>query len=135
MSLSSVVFTAGLLGAASFIVSCVAGSMCIIKPFKVEPIPFIRDVGFFTIAVTMLTVFLWDGLIHAWEAGALVGLYFTYVLVVIIGTWWDRRRAYYRSLEATERNEYVDEQTSLLGSGPYRDDRACSDLCIFPLLY
>ena len=35
-----------LLGAAAFITSCVVGSMCIIKPFKVNRGPFLRDVGF-----------------------------------------------------------------------------------------
>jgi sodium/potassium/calcium exchanger 6 len=42
-----------LFGAASFIVSCVVGSMCIIRPFKVERYPFLRDVGFFFIAVAV----------------------------------------------------------------------------------
>src|SRR5882757_3324516 len=50
-----------LFGAASFIVSCVVGSMCIIKPFRVDRYPFLRDVGFFAAAVSLLLVVLWDG--------------------------------------------------------------------------
>ncbi|KAF8588871.1 hypothetical protein K439DRAFT_1651764 [Ramaria rubella] len=72
-----------LLGAASFIVSVVVGSMCIIKPFHVNRGPFLRDVGFFTVAVALLLWILHDGKLHAWEAGTLVGLYVFYVAAVV----------------------------------------------------
>ncbi|TFK40316.1 Sodium/calcium exchanger protein-domain-containing protein [Crucibulum laeve] len=108
-----------LLGAASFIVSCVVGSMCIIKPFKVHRGPFLRDVGFFTAAVGLVLVILWDGLIHPWEAGVLVGLYLFYVLVVVVGSWWDRRRQRKLYNEELERSEYHNDPTVF---EPYRDD-------------
>lgn len=110
-----------LLGAASFIVSCVVGSMCIIKPFRVHRGPFLRDVGFFTASVSMLLVILWDGHIRAWEAAALVGLYLFYVTVVIIGTYWEKRQERKRHMEALVRGEYSEE--GLMPSEPYRDDR------------
>ena len=81
-----------LLGAAAFVTSCVVGSMCIIKPFKVDRAPFIRDVGFFTVAVILLMVVLWDSKIELWEAEMLIGVYFVYVVVVVAGSWWERRR-------------------------------------------
>ncbi|KAG6909878.1 hypothetical protein DXG01_014914 [Tephrocybe rancida] len=81
-----------LLGAATFIVSCVVGSMCITKEFEVERRPFLRDVGFFTVAVAILLSILWDGKILRWEAGLLVALYAFYVAVVVIGSWLDQRR-------------------------------------------
>ncbi|KAF5342460.1 hypothetical protein D9611_001886 [Ephemerocybe angulata] len=99
-----------LVGAASFIVSCVVGSMCIIKPFHVHPRPFLRDVGFFTIAVALMLVILWDGTIQPWEAGLLIVLYVVYVVVVVAGSWWERRREHKRSVEALVRNEYQDEE-------------------------
>ncbi|EPQ54074.1 hypothetical protein GLOTRDRAFT_139475 [Gloeophyllum trabeum ATCC 11539] len=114
-----------LLGAASFIVSCVVGSMCIIKPFQVERYPFLRDVGFFTIAVTLLIVILHDGTLRAWEAGCLVGLYIAYVTLVVIGTWWERRRAHRRMKEALIRSEYREDeipQMPYYDEQPYRDD-------------
>ncbi|KAF9267698.1 hypothetical protein L218DRAFT_919280 [Marasmius fiardii PR-910] len=111
-----------LLGAASFIVSCVVGSICIIKPFQVNPKPFLRDVGFFTVAVTMLLVILWDGHIRPWEAAAMVLLYLTYVIVVVIGTWWDRRRQRLRMNEAVARAEYQDDELPPGFEIPYRDD-------------
>lgn len=114
-----------LLGAASFIVSCVVGSMCIIKPFQVNRGPFLRDVGFFTAAVALLLVILWDGYIRPWEAGLMVALYVTYVIIVIVGSWWESRRQKARATEAMARAEYQDDENTLEGrfSEAYRDDR------------
>jgi Ca2+/Na+ antiporter len=113
-----------LLGAASFIVSCVVGSMCIIKPFRVHPKPFLRDVGFFTVAVSLLLVILWDGQIYAWEAGILIALYAVYVIVVVVGSWWDRRQEKTRRVEALIRDEYEEEEVPLPPVfEEYRDDR------------
>ncbi|KAK7051015.1 hypothetical protein VNI00_005127 [Paramarasmius palmivorus] len=111
-----------LLGAATFIVSCVVGSICIIKPFKVNPRPFLRDVGFFSVAVSMLLVILWDGHIRPWEAAAMVVLYLIYVVVVVVQTWWDRRREDLRMREAMARAEYQDEDLPPSFDEPYRDD-------------
>lgn len=108
-----------LLGAASFIVSVVAGTMCIIRPFSVEPRPFLRDVGFFTAAVALLLVILWDEEIRTWEAASLVALYALYVVVVIVGTWWDKRQFRRKHLESIARGEYAAEEMP----EPYRDDR------------
>lgn len=122
-----------LLGAASFIVSCVVGSICIIKPFHVNPGPFLRDVGFFTLAVGVLFVILWDGLIHPWEAASMVVLYVVYVSIVVIGTWWEKRRQRRREHEAIVRDEYRDEEppSPALFDVPYRDDRKFSFMLRF----
>lgn len=120
-----------LLGAASFIVSCVVGSMCIIKPFRVHRKPFLRDVGFFTVAVCLLLVILWDSKIKTWEAGILIAMYVVYVVVVVTGSWWDRKQENIRRVEATIRSEYEEEMNPPVSSSafrqmePYRDDRAC----------
>ncbi len=115
-----------LLGAASFIVSVVVGSMCLVKPFKVEKGPFLRDVGFFMCAVLVLLATLWDGKIKSWEAGMLVTLYTFYVLVVIAGSWWERRMEKRRLKERLLRAEYAPDEpgeetpSSLLRQ--YRDE-------------
>jgi len=114
-----------LFGAASFIVSCVVGSMCIIRPFKVERYPFLRDVGFFFIAASLVIAVLWDGKILLWEALVLVGLYFTYVCVVVIGSWWERRQEAKKAREALIRNEYSAEgvpQIAYYDEEPYSDE-------------
>ena len=115
-----------LLGAASFIVSVVVGSMCIVKPFKVEKGPFLRDVGFLMCAVSVLLAILWDGKIKGWEAGMLVTLYTFYVIIVVAGSWWERRMEKRRLKERLLRAEYApdepgDESTSSL-LRPYRDE-------------
>ncbi|KIK91478.1 hypothetical protein PAXRUDRAFT_149420 [Paxillus rubicundulus Ve08.2h10] len=109
-----------LLGAASFIVSCVVGSMCIIRPFKVDRIPFLRDVGFFTVAVSMLLWILRDSKIMPWESCMLVLLYITYAFTVIVGSWWENRREKRRRIEALIRAEYMDDVQPYLAE-PYTD--------------
>ena len=106
-----------LVGAATFIVSCVVGSMCIIKPFQVNRGPFLRDVGFFAVAVAMIIVFLWDAQITVWEAGSLIIVYIIYVLFVVVGSYMQRRSERKRAAlaEAMVRDP-IDQ--------PYTDERA-----------
>ncbi|KAI9440045.1 Sodium/calcium exchanger protein-domain-containing protein [Lactarius indigo] len=111
-----------LLGAASFIVACVVGSMCIIKPFRVNRGPFLRDSAFFTVAVSMLLVILLDGWIYAWEAAVLVLLYFVYVLTVVVGSWWEHKRETKRLLEAQIRGEFDEGVPPYRDHEPYQDD-------------
>jgi solute carrier family 24 (sodium/potassium/calcium exchanger), member 6 len=111
-----------LLGAASFIVSCVVGSMCIIKPFRVNRGPFLRDAAFFTVSVAVLLVILLDGWIYAWEAALLIVLYFVYVFTVVVGSWWERRQEKKHLLEARIRGEYAEQ-----GIPPYTDDEPYQD--------
>jgi sodium/potassium/calcium exchanger 6 len=110
-----------LLGAATFIVSCVVGSMCIIKPFTVHRGPFLRDVGFFTTAVALLLVILQDGTIHPWEAGVMVAMYMFYVATVVFGSWWERRQEIQRQADALRGAEFNGEP--LVFQEPYRDNR------------
>lgn len=112
-----------LLGAAAFITSVVAGSMTLIRPFRVPRHSFLRDVGFFTLAVLFTLGILWDGEILAWEAAAMVALYVCYVIVVAVGTWWMTRRRKIRERVRIARGEYAAE-----GEEPqYRDDREHPD--------
>ena len=121
-----------LLGAATFIISVVVGSMCIIKPFHVLRYPFLRDVGFFTVAVTMLLVILMDGRIQAWEAGVLVLLYIVYVVVVVAGSWWQARQDRIRLKEEHARADYAEEERVI--AQPYRDeeDSNSDSMCFSP---
>ncbi|KZT72979.1 hypothetical protein DAEQUDRAFT_684507 [Daedalea quercina L-15889] len=114
-----------LLGAATFVVSCVAGSLCIIKPFRVTRYRFLRDVGFFTIAVTILLLVLWDSQLHDWEAAALIALYLLYVAVVVVGSLWEKRMDRKRRYEELMRDEFREEaivHPPYHDEEPYRDD-------------
>ncbi|KAK7033131.1 Sodium/calcium exchanger protein-domain-containing protein [Favolaschia claudopus] len=102
-----------LLGAASFIVSCVVGSLCIIKPFQLHHATFfVRDVGFMFVAVSMLLGILWDGKLRFWESASMIALYCIYVGTVVVGTWLERRRERLRAHEAMVRSEYDDSDLS-----------------------
>ncbi|KAK9487002.1 Sodium/calcium exchanger protein-domain-containing protein [Lipomyces starkeyi] len=77
-----------LIGAASFITSVVAGSMAIICPFTVNWGSFLRELGFFTVAVAFAMYCLQDGRIALWECTAMVVFYLVYVIFVVSWHWW-----------------------------------------------
>ncbi|KAJ5902369.1 Sodium/calcium exchanger membrane region [Penicillium taxi] len=91
-----------LIGAATFITSVVAGSMALVRPFKVARRSFVRDVGFFVVAVAFSMYLLADGRLYMWESAAMVGLYAFYVVIVVGWHWYlvRRRRRYERDLAA-----------------------------------
>lgn len=66
--------------------------MALIQPFQVPRWPFLRDVGFFTVAVMILVACLKDGKLTLPETGGLVALYVCYVGIVVGGNWWHGRR-------------------------------------------
>ncbi|PWY99156.1 hypothetical protein BCV70DRAFT_201368 [Testicularia cyperi] len=98
-----------LIGAASFIVSVISGSMMLIAPFRVKPWPFCRDVGFFTVAVALTLTFLFDGKLRRSETIALICLYVLYASTVIVGSWWQERRRQQKLMIAAAREEYESE--------------------------
>ncbi|KAJ5952409.1 uncharacterized protein N7479_010822 [Penicillium vulpinum] len=91
-----------LIGAATFITSVVAGSMALVRPFKVARRSFVRDVGYFIVAVVFSMFMLADGKLHVWESAAMVGLYAFYVVMVVTWHWYlvRRRRKNERDLAA-----------------------------------
>ncbi|GAK68305.1 sodium/calcium exchanger protein [Moesziomyces antarcticus] len=95
-----------LIGAASFIVSVISGSMMLIAPFKVKPWPFCRDVGFFTVAVALTLAFLFDGKLRRIETIALIALYLLYATTVIVGAWWQERTRRQKRRLAAAREEF-----------------------------
>lgn len=116
-----------LLGAASFIISVVAGIMMLVKPFKVSRHVFIRDVAFFMLADILVLVILHDAHITQLEATALVLLYVAYVAVVGFGSWWHARRERQKELLQKARDHFADNDvTTPLRSPdltPFTDDR------------
>lgn len=101
-----------LLGAAGFITSVVAGSMALVRPFKVARRSFVRDVGFFIVAVSFSMLLLADGRLHVWEAATMVGLYCFYVGLVVVWHWYivRKRRIYERNLAARSHFHIPDNQ-------------------------
>ena len=97
-----------LIGAASFITAVVAGSMAIVRPFKVAKKSFIRDVLFFTGAVCFGIYFLWDGKITLWESVVMISFYGFYVLFVVVWHWYQKRAKSRRTIEIRARDHYTD---------------------------
>jgi sodium/potassium/calcium exchanger 6 len=96
-----------LIGAAGFITAVVAGSMAIVRPFKVARRSFVRDVCFFIVSIIFACAFLADGVLHAWECGVMVGLYVFYVVFVVTWHWWLQRRRRQREAEVRVRAHFV----------------------------
>lgn len=101
-----------LIGAATFITSVVAGSMALVRPFKVARRSFVRDVGFFVIAVSFSMFLVADGRLQAWESAAMVTLYVFYVALVVSWHWYlvRCRRRYERDLAARTHFHIPDNQ-------------------------
>ncbi|KAK7752452.1 hypothetical protein SLS62_005605 [Diatrype stigma] len=113
-----------LIGAAGFITSVVAGSMALVREFKVSRKTFVRDICFFIAAVAFAVAFLADGNIHLWECFAMIGFYVFYVIVVVGWHACTKRRKARRAKDAAARSHYF---ASAGGLGndelePYRDD-------------
>lgn len=81
-----------LIGAATFITSVVAGSMALVRPFKVARRSFVRDVGFFIVAIVFSMFMLADGRLHTWESATMVAFYVFYVITVVTWHWFLVRR-------------------------------------------
>jgi len=81
-----------LIGAASFITAVVTGSMAIVRPFKVSPYSFVRDVGFFLLAISFSMYFVSDRVLRLWECALMFAMYVVYVLVIVIWHWCDKRQ-------------------------------------------
>ncbi|KAI9739589.1 MAG: hypothetical protein M1834_006307 [Cirrosporium novae-zelandiae] len=112
-----------LIGAAGFITAVVAGSMAIVRPFRVARKSFIRDVGFFVVAASFSMVFLADGSLYVWECVVMVGFYAFYVTFVVSWHWYtgQRRRRNERQTAARS-NFYISGSEVQETLEPYQDD-------------
>ena len=95
-----------LIGAAGFITAVVAGSMALVRPFRVARKSFVRDVVFFIVASSFSMVFLADGHLHLWECAVMVGFYVFYVVTVVVWHWVLRQRRRTKGREAAARSEF-----------------------------
>ncbi|KAL9603410.1 MAG: hypothetical protein Q9179_002215 [Wetmoreana sp. 5 TL-2023] len=111
-----------LIGAAGFITAVVAGSMALVRPFKVARKSFVRDVGFFTVAASFSMVFLADGRLTLWECAVMVGFYIFYVVTVVIWHWYLGQRRRRKEQEYAARGHFLDPESDETEIEPYHDD-------------
>lgn len=96
-----------LIGAAGFITAVVAGSMALVREFKVGKKTFVRDVGFFIVAVSFSMVFLADGALHLWECCVMIAFYVFYVITVVVWHWYLGHRRQRNVPDGVSREEYT----------------------------
>lgn len=111
-----------LIGAAGFITAVVAGSMALVRPFKVARKSFVRDVCFFIVAAGFSMVFLADGHLHLWECAVMVAFYVFYVATVVLWHWYLRRRSRRRILEDAARGNFYTLGADEVEHEPYHDE-------------
>ena len=112
-----------LIGAAGFISAVVAGSMALVREFKVDRKTYVRDVSFLMAAVALTCGFLIDGELHLWECVVMIMYYCLYVVTVVGGHWLLSRRA---ARVAVKTGSQPTTGSPVLGSGhlvpePFRD--------------
>ena len=93
-----------LIGAAGFITAVVAGSMALVREFKVSKRTFVRDICFFIVAVGFAIGFLADGSLKLWECLTMIGFYLFYVVTVVGWHWIATRRKRKRVKDSTARS-------------------------------
>ncbi|OTA94425.1 hypothetical protein M434DRAFT_29910 [Hypoxylon sp. CO27-5] len=113
-----------LIGAAGFITSVVAGSMALVREFKVSRKTFVRDICFFIAAVSFAMGFLADGYIHLWECSVMIAFYIFYVIVVVGWHAFSKRRKARRAKEALSRGHFYAPANERSNDElePYRDE-------------
>ncbi|KAK2768762.1 hypothetical protein FQN54_000618 [Arachnomyces sp. PD_36] len=111
-----------LIGAAGFITAVVAGSMALVRPFKVARRSFVRDVGFFVVATSFSMVFLADGELHVWECATMVAFYIFYVFTVVTWHWYLGRMRQKREREFAARAHFHIPENQELDIEEFSDD-------------
>ncbi|OAA33770.1 sodium/calcium exchanger protein [Moelleriella libera RCEF 2490] len=114
-----------LIGAACFITGVVAGSMALVREFRVDKKTYARDICFFIVSVAFAMAFLADGQLRFWECWVMVAYYALYVATVVGWHWYSTRRRRRLKREGEARSHYY----SMIGSSgdelagePYRDE-------------
>jgi Ca2+/Na+ antiporter len=80
-----------LFGAGVFVTTVVAGTICLLTPFRSIQRPLLRDIIFFIIASFAAYVAMYDGKIYLVESLGFIIMYVVY-LVVLIGGYFINRR-------------------------------------------
>lgn len=114
-----------LIGAACFITGVVAGSMALVREFRVDKRTYARDICFFIVAVAFTMVFLADGNLHFWECWLMIGYYIVYVITVVCWHWYTTSRRRRKRREGEARSHFygaVSQESDELAGEPYRDD-------------
>ncbi|KAM4054894.1 sodium/calcium exchanger protein [Hirsutella rhossiliensis] len=116
-----------LIGAASFITGVVAGSMALVREFRVDRATYTRDICFFVVAVGFTMAFLADGQLRFWECWAMIGYYIVYVVTVVGCHWYGVRKRRRLRREGEARSHFYDDVDRAPGQPPPSNNVANGD--------
>ena len=96
-----------LFGAGVFVTTVVAGTICLIHPFRSIQRPLLRDIIFFIVASFAAYVAMYDGKIELVESAGFIIMYVFYLVVLIGGHLINRRMKERRALLQAAQTESV----------------------------
>ena len=100
-----------IVGSAIFNLLVIVGAAALVRKAKLTWQPVVRDLIFYTAAVALLVVFIWDGSFSMMEAIIFLGVYVLYVLAAI---YW-KRLLPYNDLPYDEPEEKVNLKKGIIG--------------------
>ena len=100
-----------IVGSAIFNLLVIVGAAALVRKTKLTWQPVVRDLIFYTIAVSLLVVFIWDGTFSMTEAGIFLGVYILYVIAAI---YW-KRLLPYPDLPYDEPEEKINNKKGIIG--------------------
>ncbi|XP_031773025.1 mitochondrial sodium/calcium exchanger protein-like [Apis florea] len=80
-----------LIGAGVFVTTIIAGSVAVIKPFRVELKFMLRDACFYIVTVLWISFVVRDHRVHLWEAASFILYYFLFIFVVVMMQIYENR--------------------------------------------
>lgn len=86
------------LGAGVFVTTVVAGTICLVTPFRSIQRPLLRDIIFFIVASFAAYVAMYDGKIYFAESVGFIIMYVVYLVVLVGGYFVNRRMKDRRAL-------------------------------------
>ncbi|XP_076655559.1 mitochondrial sodium/calcium exchanger protein [Halictus rubicundus] len=86
-----------LIGAGVFVTAIIAGSVAVVKPFRADLKPLMRDACFYMLSVCWISYVVRDETIHLWEAISFVLCYVIFIVVVVLMQMYENREARLKS--------------------------------------
>ncbi|XP_076296636.1 mitochondrial sodium/calcium exchanger protein [Lasioglossum baleicum] len=80
-----------LIGAGVFVTAMIAGSIAVVKPFRADLKPLMRDTCFYMLSVCWISYVVRDETVHLWEAISFVMCYVLFIVVVVLMQMHERR--------------------------------------------
>jgi solute carrier family 24 (sodium/potassium/calcium exchanger), member 6 len=124
------------LGAGMFVTTVVAGAVAVAAGnvhATVTRRPFLRDVGFYILALVMVFFVCWEKKIRIWQSVGFIGFYFLYVVVVILGryiyqTRKNKRLDRLKHQQAMNTTDIVDIGPGSVDTSDFADDDELDEL-------